>query len=100
MTNQVQPTSCIIAAPAKGETGGTRGRMRMHCPVCGKVFFEHDLEVYYDDNDGEGMVELCTNCRETFETDEDVRLEADVLDHETFAKLRTYMESEAHECNA
>jgi len=84
----------ILAKAAYGETGENRGMMRVVCPVCGKEVCEQDLETYELEASA-GKVEMCGACREDFESDNDVKLDADVLPAEVFDKLYEYVKPEA-----
>ena len=90
----------ILAECAPGETGENRGLSMMVCPVCGGQVRERDLERYYREGEPDLTVELCTNCREDFEVDSDVRLDADVQPSDIFEKLWAYANVGAEEITA
>ncbi|MBU0676721.1 MAG: hypothetical protein KJ626_01270 [Verrucomicrobia bacterium] len=56
------------------------------CPTCGKILFELDVESY-SDFESDRTVEVCADCREELERERYERLDCDVLDPLTFAKL-------------
>ena len=82
-------SKCIIAKIAPEEDGGTRGLASMICPVCGKRVREPDLERYYEAN-SENTVELCTDCREEFEGDNDLQIDEDLLDADIYGRLLVF----------
>lgn len=55
------------------------GRGNKQCPLCGRVVFESEIEEHYEDG-GERRIECCTDCREDFEEQHDVAIEADVVE--------------------
>ena len=90
----------IVAECAPGEAGENRGLALMVCPVCGIQVRERDLERYYKEGETDLTVELCTNCREDFEGDSDVHLDADVQPSDIFKKLWAYANVGAEEMTA
>ena len=63
-----------------------RGRRR---GLCKDVVFELDLE-RYEPEQGEGSIECCTKCREDFESDEEVQVDADLIDPALFSRFREW----------
>jgi hypothetical protein len=76
----------IVAKFAPEETGECRGLAMMICPVCDKRFRETDLERYFE-QDSQNKIELCTSCREEFESDNDLVIDSDTLDCDVYGKL-------------
>lgn len=79
----------ILANFAPEENGANRGLAMMICPVCGERVQESDLE-RYDEEKTENRVELCTDCREEFEGDNDLSVESDMLDGNVYGKLLAF----------
>lgn len=77
----------ILAKPAPEETGENRGLATMICPVCGSRVRERELERFYEEGNTDLTVELCTDCREEFEGDNDVKVEVDVIPGNVFRHL-------------
>lgn len=89
--SKMPPTPrCLKAQFAPEGTGENRGLMTMICPVCDKRIRERDLERYCVEA-GDGTIELCPDCREDFERDQGIRLEADILSPALFAKLWAFV---------
>jgi len=76
------------------EDGKCRGQMLMVCPVCNRKIREQALERYYEGN-SENTVELCSDCREDFERDNDVALEYDTLNKPLYGKLLAFASTAA-----
>ncbi len=79
----------VLAKFAPEENGENRGLAMMICPVCSKRVLESDLERYYEENT-ENRVELCTDCREEFESDNDLTIDSDTLDGNVYGKLLAF----------
>lgn len=82
-------TSNVVAILAPEETGECRGLAMMICPACDKRIRETDLERYFE-KDSQNKVELCTSCREEFESDNDLSLDSDTLDCDVYGKLLAF----------
>jgi hypothetical protein len=79
----------VRAKVASEEDGENRGLAMMICPVCGKRVQETDLERYFEDN-SETTIELCTDCREEFEGDNDLQIDSDTLNGDIYGKLLAF----------
>ena len=79
-------SKCVLGKVAPEEDGDNRGMAKMICPVCGKRIRETDLERYFEDN-SQNTIELCTDCREEFEGDNDLQIDSDTLDGDIYGKL-------------
>jgi len=82
-------SKCVLAKVAPEENGENRGMATMICPVCGKRIRETNLERYFEDN-SENTIELCTDCREEFEGDNDLQIDSDTLDGDIYGKLLNF----------
>ena len=67
------------------------GLSNQECPLCGKVALELDMEEYYEEGT-DRVIECCTDCREDFEQDSDLKLDSDTPSKDVFAKLMAYAE--------
>ena len=85
-------SKCVLAKVAPEEDGENRGMATMICPVCGKRIRETDIERYFEEN-SENTVELCTDCREEFEGDNDLQIDSDTLDGDIYEKLFGFAEA-------
>lgn len=65
------------------------GRSNKICPLCDKIVFEADMEEYYEET-SDRQLECCTECREDFEFDNNITLDADVLETDIFNLLWKY----------
>ena len=79
-------SKCVRAKVTPEEDGENRGMAMMICPVCGKRIRETDLERYFEGS-SENKVDLCTDCREEFEGDNDLQIDSDTLDGDIYRKL-------------
>ena len=59
---------------------------RMHCPFCGEVFAERDMEEYQEEGT-ERSLDICSNCREGYEQDLEQKFDSDVLPSEVFSRI-------------
>ena len=71
------------------ESGACRGMAQMICQMCGKTVMEPDLEHYYEAGT-ENTVELCGDCREAFETANELALDQDTVSTDIYGKLLGY----------
>jgi len=85
-------SQCVRAKFAPEEDGENRGLAMMICPVCGKRIRETDLERYFEEN-SENTVELCTDCREEFESDNNLQIDSDTLAGDIYGKLLGFAEA-------
>jgi hypothetical protein len=79
----------VVAILAPEETGECRGLATMICPVCDKRIRETNLERYFE-QESQNKVELCTSCREEFESDNDLSFDSDTLDCDVYGKLLAF----------
>jgi hypothetical protein len=79
----------VVANFAPEENGEYRGLAMMICPVCSQRVRESDLERYYEEKT-ENRVELCTDCREEFEGDNDLTIDSDTVDGNVYGKLLVF----------
>lgn len=78
-----------MRAEYAGELNRKDGLGYFRCGLCGDVVFELDLE-RYEPEQGEGLIECCTKCREDYESDEEVQLDADLIDPSLFARFMAW----------
>jgi len=82
----------IIADFASSSEGDKRdGTERMICPVCRKIYSQREIE-NYDEEGTTRSIELCTTCREEFESDCDLEIDSDVLEIAAFGSLLKWAE--------
>jgi len=87
-------SQCVRAKVAPEEDGENRGMAMMICPVCGKRIRETDLERYFEEKSS-NTIELCTDCREEFEGDNDLQIDSDTLDGDIYEKLLGFSSADA-----
>jgi hypothetical protein len=85
---------CVRAKVAPEEDGENRGMATMICPVCGKRIRETDLERYFEEN-SENTVELCTDCREEFESDNNLQIDSDIMNGDIYGKFLDFASTAA-----
>ena len=85
-------SQCVRAKFATEEDGENRGLAMMICPVCGKRIRETELERYFEEKSS-NTIELCTDCREEFEGDNDLQIDSDTLDGDIYEKLLGFAEA-------
>ena len=78
-----------LQADYVGELNRKDGLGYYRCGICGDVVFELDLE-RYEPEQGEGSIECCTKCREDFESDEEVQVDADLINPALFIRFREW----------
>ena len=59
---------------------------RMHCPFCGEVCAERDMEEYHEEGTDRSL-DICTNCRECFAQDMEMEFDSDVLPKAVFSRI-------------
>jgi hypothetical protein len=91
-------SKCVRAKVTPEEDGENRGMAMMICPVCGKRIRETDIERYFEENSA-NTVELCTDCREEFEGDNNLQIDSDTLNSDIYGKLLGFAAASAMEAN-
>ncbi len=65
------------------------GLSNMECALCGRIVFELDIERYFEEG-SDRQIECCTQCREDFESENEISLESDTLEPDVFNLFWTF----------